>query len=362
MENDVKKVPKRKINEVLTATTNNLFVEDAKEAISNRSLLYNCDEEALFIKYRDDLIKLGMLPDDDNIVSRLKKGQVPPADVDRIALNEFIHVNGLKVEDDLSDLPMDNWYAHKIFCKEKSIEQLDEKEELRKNIIVLSAKNEVLELISEKDLNSLPSNEYFAGEIILGASDFSSVSHYNITLTSNALNVTPSIIGSTSLPHKAGIVRKQDNNNNIFGIYFSDLQKDVSYYAFFTGWYKHATRFPDTDQYDRKQWFFIDSDDGSGGGGGEGGTTIKYSSGDIFEVLASSEIEARNMLPLSESDIKITDPRNIPNFDNRILKGILKDGHNWNLIKIDYRVGDLITIDNIEDSLIKDRLNPKEKN
>lgn len=274
------------INEVLTATCSQHQVETAKNRIPNRSLLYNKDKEALFIKYEDQLFRLGMLPDMRNIV--VWKDE---KDREKIALKDYIDVNGITVHQPGSD----EW---------KALEPLGTITPVR-NVLLLFP-----------DL----SDDYIGGELAFISTSGKNVSHYHISFTNETV-AKPALLGGTTFEKKAILVSGTYKGKPYYGIQEIGCTEECQ--VFFTGWYRREKGDPIAVRPGEFNPVKINTDDGSGGGGGGAEWEWKY--GDTYQVLAESEKAARRNLP---------------------------EGHIWQLTKVDFRIGEILQ-DPDEDKTIK---------
>lgn len=178
------------INQVLIATTSDVAEADAKNAIDNRSLLYNKDKKKLFVKYNDELNKIGANPDNKNIVENANGD---------IALKDIPSVNGVNISQNGSDV----WRGQRKLC------------EINPAHLILFFKEE--------------DKTYIGGEILQKGLDI--ISHYDISLTSTG---SRSLRGATSDDEKANFITCTYQGAKWYGLRFYSGKPTK---VFFTGYY-----------------------------------------------------------------------------------------------------------------------------
>lgn len=192
------------MQEILVATTNNKFFDEAKSVLSNRSLLYNKDTKKLYIKYNNELVDLSTKVDNMNIVID-KDGKV--------ALSPDISCKSFIVQPS-KDAPKVN--GNKLIGKTLA----------NRNILLLMKQEETA-------LNTM------AGEVFeLGTGISSS---YHMSLSSNG---SRSLNGSSTFEKKAVFVKCVLSNSDVyFGIKFpNDIPADI----YFNGYDTRTTDVPES--------------------------------------------------------------------------------------------------------------------
>lgn len=178
------------INKVLIATTGDENEEVAKNAIDNRSLLYNKDKNKLFMKYNDELNQVGANPDNKNILE----------DADgNISLKPIPNINGVNINQQGAD----SWRGQRKLC------------DLNPAHLIL--------LFKEDD------KTYIGGEVLQKGADI--ISHYDISLTSTG---SRSLRGATSDDEKANFVTCTFQSAKWYGLRFYSTKPTK---VFFTGYY-----------------------------------------------------------------------------------------------------------------------------
>lgn len=183
------------INKILIASTSTEKEEAAKNALENRSLLYNKDKNKLFVKYNNELNPIGANPDNKNIIEN-ENGD--------IALKDIPTVDGIVINQNGSD----NWRGQRLLGNITS----------EMNILLFFPKDEA---------------QYIGGEILQKGTNVHG--HYEISLTNTG---SRAFKGATSDAKKANLISCTYQGKIWYGIrFYSENTSKI----FFSGWFSQNT-------------------------------------------------------------------------------------------------------------------------